>query len=238
MACYTIGLDLGQAQDFTALAVVERVLTTPVGVSSDDYSRAVERVAISTSPLQLQEAQRRVPSLIEEWHVVHLQRWTIGTPYPVIVDDVSDLMSREPLASDGLLFIDGTGVGVAVTDLFYEKRRRHELGGCHPPVSVTITGGEKGHGWNIPKNDLFAALQLPLQQGRLKIPERLPLADVLVEELQGFRQQISDAGRTRISIGRREGKGHGDLAMALCLAMVHPNTARRPRTISREKVSA
>lgn len=227
MGSYTIGLDLGQAQDFTALAVVERVHVTPPGYSTSSYSRRLEAHQAG-QPSVLRDG---VPRMIEEWHVVYLQRWQIGTPYPVIVDDVIDLMDRDPLNTDGLLMIDGTGVGVAVTDMFMQANRQGRLRGSYPPVRITITGGERANGWNIPKNDLFAEVQVALQQGRLKIPENLPLGDVLANELQSFRQKINTSGRTSVDISRREGQGHGDLVLALCLAMVQPNTLRRPRVI-------
>ena len=216
MGSYTVGLDLGQ-NDYTALAVVERVLTPPGTLTVDGYERMAGRVGRP----------------VAEPRVVHLQRWPQGTPYPEVVAQVGRLMRRPPLATDGLLVIDRTGVGVAVMDMFREAYRDGTLAGCTLPVGVTITGGEHGTDFNVPKADLMGAVQSVLQGGRLRIAPG-PLVDVLQKELLAFRQKISAAGRTTYDHPRREGEGHGDLVMALALALVWPNTMRRPDLVDRE----
>lgn len=237
MGSYTVGLDLGQSQDFSALAVVERVRVLPAGVSAQWWSQRWELAREHGTSL----AAVGAPEPVEELRVRHLQRWQIGTPYPAVVDDVVSIMAREPLASDGLLFVDGTGVGAAVTDMMFDAARgvegRPRLRGCHYPVKVTITGGEGRNGWNIPKADLFSALQVALQQGRLRIAEGLLLADVLERELLAFRLKITPGGRATFDVQRREGEGHGDLVLALCLALVAPNTLRRPEIVEASAVS-
>src|SRR5262245_49973330 len=88
---YTVGLDLGQAADYSALAVVETVEVFD------------------------QEAKRMQPR-----HAVrHLHRWPLRTTYPAIVRDVKDMLSKDPLR-DARLIADATGVGRAVVDVFRE----------------------------------------------------------------------------------------------------------------------
>ncbi|MEI5604367.1 hypothetical protein, partial [Streptomyces brasiliscabiei] len=82
--------------------VVERVLVLPPLVSVGAFWRAPQLVC---------------PAIREERHVRHLRRWEFGTPYPVIVNDVATMMRAEAMR-DGLLFIDRTGVGRAVFDMF------------------------------------------------------------------------------------------------------------------------
>lgn len=213
MSSFTVGLDLGQGQDYSALVVVERVLVLPAGVTLGKYWR---------NP-------RSVSAMFEQLQVRHLRRWELGTPYPSIVADVVTMM-RSPAMSDAMLLVDGTGVGRAVRDMFRDAWMDEHFGATYP-VAVTVTGGHARHGWNVPKSDLMAAIQVPLQQGRLKIAPRLPLGDVLERELVAFRQKISVTGRDTYEIPRRDGEGHGDLASALSLALFQPNTYRRPDVV-------
>lgn len=218
MASYTIGLDLGQ-HDFTALAVVERVHVPPGTLSVEAYEHLASRPGTHRP--------------IEQYHVKHLQRWPLGTPYPQIVAGVGRLTRTPPLDTEALLAFDGTGVGTAVADLFRTAWRNGEVAGCHSPIGVTITGGEKGNGWNIPKADLMGALQVALQSGRLRVAPG-PLVDTLQKEMLSFRQKISAAGRATYDTPRREGEGHGDMVMALALALAVPNTLRKPDLIERD----
>lgn len=222
MGSYTVGLDLGQT-DFTALAVVERVLVPPGTMDVDTYADRMHRPGVGRP--------------VQEHHVRHLARWPVGTPYPEVVEQVGHLMRRPPLHTDGLLVIDRTGVGVAVMDMFTEAWRTGRLAGVTRPVGVTITGGDHGTDFNVPKSDLMGAVQATLQAGSLRIAPG-PLVPVLQRELLQFRQKITPAGRTTYDTPRREGEGHGDLVMALALALVWPNSLRKPDLIDRETTAA
>ncbi|TFC71399.1 hypothetical protein E3O45_15105 [Cryobacterium sp. TMS1-20-1] len=214
MSCFTVGLDLGQGADFSALVVVERVLTLPPSVSIGQYYRRPEVFE---------------PAMAEALHVRHLRRWELGTPYPSIVSDVSTLM-RSPAMRDGILFIDATGVGRAVMDMFRDEYRRADFG-CNVPIAVTITGGLQRNGWNVPKNDLMASILVPLQQGNLKVAEGQALGPMLEHEFTSFRQKITASGRDTYEYHRNPGDGHGDLVSALSLATFTSNTLRRPDVV-------
>ncbi len=84
------GLDLGQAQDFSALVAVER-----------------RSVPNPDKPGRTQYA----------FDVRHLHRWPLGTGYPAIVADTRALFASGPLARAPLA-VDQTGVGRPVVDLF------------------------------------------------------------------------------------------------------------------------
>ena len=212
MGSYTVGLDLGQVNDYSALAVVERVRVLPVGMSATSYVTRREGVAVS--------------GVVDELRVRHLQRWALGTPYPDLVDEVCALMASDELRA-GWLFVDGTGVGVAVKDLFRAAYTGRKMG-HNWPVHVTITGGEKASGYHLPKRDLLSAVQVPLQQGRLKVAAGLGLGDVLERELTSFRMKLSATGRDSYDVVRREGEGHGDLVIALALACRWPSLNVEP----------
>src|SRR5207249_5557674 len=113
------------------------------------------------------------------YHVRHLERFALGTAYPVIVSHVQGLLQRPPLSQQSALVVDATGVGRPVVDLLTQARLA--------PVAVSIHGGDQvtheGHHWRVPKRDLVAVLQVLLQTERLKVAEALQLSQVLVLEL-------------------------------------------------------
>jgi len=81
--------------------------------------------------------ERIVPSQPDEqveYHVRHLERYELGTPYTEIVDDMTDLLSERDFAGETSLIVDGTGVGVPVIEMF----RQAGLS----PLPIWITGGD------------------------------------------------------------------------------------------------
>ena len=193
MYSFYIGLDLGQAQDYTAIAVVEK---------------------------------KELPKPAE-YHVRHLERPKLGTPYPAIVDRVKQLMAGDPLLNRTALVVDKTGVGAPVVDLFKEAGLK--------PVAVTITGGNSvsrdEDGFCVPKRDLVTALQVLFQSGRLKVAGDLKLAPVLVEELLNFKVKINVKTAHDSYEAWREGI-HDDLVLAVALACWYAEKRRiRPMTV-------
>ncbi len=179
---FFLGLDLGQAQDYTALAVVER-----------------KEFRYEAKPC--------------EYHIRHLERPKLGTPYPAIVEKVQDLMQSPQLLNRTALVVDATGVGRPVVDLFRKAGLR--------PVAITITGGNTvtvgGGGYHVPKRDLVSTLQVLFQSGRLKVAGGLKLAPVLVEELLNFKVKINVKTAHDSYEAWREGI-HDDLVLAVALA--------------------
>ena len=121
----------------------------------------------------------------DHFAVRHVERFAIGTPYPCVVAQVRDLVATPALAGCTLL-PDATGVGRAVVDLLVESKISSRI------IPVTITGGHKPTsdglgGVHVPKKDLVAVVKLALQNQRLHIPASLPMAQVLVRELETHR---------------------------------------------------
>ncbi len=184
---FIVGLDLGQAADYSALCVVERT-TVP-------------------DPI---DATRNLGS----YGVRHLHRWKLGTPYTVIVRDVSEWGARTPLPGCPLV-VDGTGVGRAVVDMFRQAKLPLKL------VPVTITAGhtataEPGGGWNVPKKDLVAAMQTLVQSRRFHIAPALPDAAILGRELQMFRVKVTAVGNETFEALRE--REHDDLVLSVAMA--------------------
>ncbi len=210
---FMVGLDLGQAADYSALAVVERVQVLPAGLSLGHWER--------------HEDDHQYLELVEEVRVRHLQRWELGTPYPAIVADVASLMTSPQLRGAWLTF-DRSGVGRGVGDLLKQAYMAGRMGD-NWPTGTTITGGAQSSAGNVPKRDLLTNVQILLQQGRLKIAAGLALGETLERELTSFRQKLSAAGRDSYDVARREGEGHGDLVIAVALAARKANPSVLPR---------
>ena len=195
---YLIGLDLGQAADYTALTIVERH-KMPVG----------EPELRDGKPYQKTEPH---------FHLRYVERFPLGTPYPDVVERVRHVTEELKKTASGRLslVVDKTGVGAPVVDMLKEAKLGVRL------VSVTITGGaevhEDGLQFTVPKRDLASTLQVLLQSGRLKFAARLPFRDVLERELQNFKVKINVSTGHDSYEAWREGD-HDDLVLALALAV-------------------
>ncbi len=90
---FYVGLDLGQRQDFSALAVVE----------------------FAEQKFAWMPASR-------ELSVRHLERMELGTPYPRVVERVCYVMRHPKIVNQSRLVVDATGVGAPVVDLLRSAR--------------------------------------------------------------------------------------------------------------------
>jgi hypothetical protein len=196
---FYVGLDLGQAADFTALAVVQSV----------------------------KEPNPETGRIQTYLHLRHLERYELGTPYPEIADKVVTLMQRPELSPTEYdptrfryasrppeLIVDDTGVGRAVSDLLKTKGLRFK--------AVTITGGDEVHAvgggrYRVPKRDLVGALEVAFHTGRLKIAESMELWPTLKKELLNFKRKIN-LKTAHDSYEHWRESDHDDLVLAAALA--------------------
>lgn len=183
MACFSVGLDLGQSRDYTALAVVEQVVNRR---GASWYDAAAWRLEVR-----------------------HLERIELGTPYPAIVERVAALMRTEPLRADGRLYLDMTGVGRPIVDLFDAAARERRMPSF--PVGVTITAEIK--------LDLVTGLETALQTGRLRFARRNPMLERALAELKAFRVKLTATGHAIFEAERES--DHDDLVIALALACTY-----------------
>lgn len=108
-----------------------------------------------------------------------------------------------------------TGVGVPVVDSFVHAGLT--------PVTVTIHGGSEvgedtySYHYRVPKRDLVSAIQVLLQNGRLRVAEALHEARTLKHELLNFRVKIDPRTAHDSYSHWREGD-HDDLVLATALA--------------------
>ena len=163
-----LGLDLGQRQDFSALAVVD--LAETVSTRRDPVTcaflrdqtlilRSLERFPLGTDYTELAAHARR--------HIV--------TPPPFAP-------ASTPKAS---LAIDAGGPGGPVVNMF-----RHAGLPCDMfPVMMTsgVTGGDLARGgYSAPRRELAGLLRVALESRMLRIPGDLPLCRQLLHEIRTF----------------------------------------------------
>ncbi len=189
LTSFYIGVDLGQRRDFTAVAVLERRDPPP-------------------------------PHFLNPWpgpevayELRHLERLPLGTPYPKVVERITQLTRLPELDNCAELVVDGTGVGAPVVDLLREANLPCRI------ASVTITGGdtprEGRRSSTVPKRDLIATLEVMLDEEELKIAADLPERRRLVEEFMSLKAGATSTGH---EIFGATGKDHDDLLTAVSLA--------------------
>src|SRR5579862_498319 len=186
----SIGVDLGQRRDPSAIAVIEKVEflagqfhTRPQIMGGRAHSGGYD----------LRQG---------EMVVRHLERVPLGTPYSQVVKRVAE-MTRHPSLGNvrRKLIVDATGVGAPVVEMLRAQRPACEM------TPVVITGGNAarrdGNGWEmVPKVELLAAMQASLENGQLRIARKMSETERLVKEMIGL-----------------GGSEHDDLAMAVALAV-------------------
>jgi hypothetical protein len=188
--CYYLGLDLGQAQDFTALAVLER---PNVGTCDPPHLRR------------------------PAYALRHLHRFPLGTPYPQVVAEVRRLLLTPPLPGAHLA-VDLTGVGGAVFRVLADGLMNQVVSTLWP-LTITAGLGvslAEGGGLLVAKKELVGALQVLLQGRRLQMARTLPDVPLLVQELENFKAKVT-AARGEAELDWRE-RPHDDLVLAVAMA--------------------
>ncbi len=190
----TIGVDIGQKRDPTAIAVAETVWQM-----APDGMRVEERFTVR-----------------------HTERLPLGTSYPDVAERVAVIVANlykraAPGSMPGItLYVDATGVGQPVVDLLSRASVW--------PIAVYFTHGDKrtiredgsvalGKGW------LVSRLQALLQTDRLLLP-RTSEAAALTEELLNYEIKVSEDANEQYGAFRVG--THDDLVTAIGLAVQEP----------------
>jgi hypothetical protein len=178
-------LDLGQARDHSALAVVERAGET----CPDGGGRPLSRYAVR-----------------------HLRRWPLQTSYTAVAADLAGLVRTPPLRWP-VVVVDQTGVGRAVVDVLARSQLAAALervvitGGRR--ASRDVDGA-----WRVPKRELVSCLQRLLRSRRLRVAA-LPERESLVRELLAFRVKVTAAAHETFGARRERDHDDLVLAVAL-----------------------
>lgn len=189
MSVFGCGLDLGQAADYTAFAVVQQT-------AADD------------SPIPDRYRHR--------YHLRHLERYDLGLPYTAVVERVKERLTGTVLQGSRVA-ADYTGVGRPVVDMLRDAAVPAVLTPVLITAGHQVTFGENDRAWHVPKKDIVGTLLVMLQAKLLAWHPSLPLADKLAKELSDFRTKISAAANEQFGAWRTG--QHDDLVLAVALAV-------------------
>ena len=156
--CFS-GLDLGQAQEFSAFAIVER--TTAPDRDASGWPR-------------------------RSFAVRHLQRFPLGTPYPEIGWLLSGMFADPPLAGSTLV-VDITMVGKPVLELLRRCQINARIQAVAVTAGLQASWGSGVR--MVPKRELIGQLQDLFQTRRLQVAASLRDASTLVEELVKYKRK-------------------------------------------------
>ncbi len=161
----TVGVDIGQAVDPTAIIVVET------------YRNDRER--IDDHP----ERQHQV-----RW----IEKVPLGTSYDRVVERIAVVAERCVLIGHPTVVLDATGVGRAVVDMLRKRSTASLRAVTFTGGDKEKTVGP--YSIRVPKRDLVTALEVVLQARRLHVVPDCPLQDDLAAELGSFEVNLSARG--------------------------------------------
>jgi hypothetical protein len=182
---YFAGLDLGQAAEHTALAVVKRT-----------------RIPDPENPLQTTRS----------YVVGYLKRWPLKTAYEDIVRAVAGLLARSPRRP--MLAVDQTGVGQAVVGKVRKAGIPASLYPVTVTFGTAVAPPGDDGSLHVPKKDLAGVLSVLLQGHRLHVAP-LPESELLKRELLQFRVKPPSAGAVTVEAWRERPHDDLVLAVAL-----------------------
>ena len=192
MGVVTIGVDVGQRRDPTAIAVAE-------AERADIDGRARWRHTVR-----------------------HVERLPLDMPYPQVAARIEAIVASagEKIADDGhsqvTLYVDATGVGKPVVDLLTQAGLHpHGVWFVHGDTRVVRPNGDVSLG------KAYLARQLAsLSRAHLLRLPRTSEAVALAAELMVYERRVSEAGTD--TYGAHLAHAHDDLATAVGLAVQWP----------------
>jgi hypothetical protein len=189
MGALTIGIDIGQKADPTAIAVVEAEVRNPGPPGTRDR---------------------------EELHFLarHLERLPLGTPYPEVASRLKAIVAgaRERGGTSPQTYLDATGVGQPVADVLKTAGVRVTCCYFTHGDRRTVEDGAV----TIGKGFLVSRLKALAQTGRLHLP-RTAEALAMQQELLDYEIRVDADANERYGAFRVG--AHDDLVTALGLAV-------------------
>jgi hypothetical protein len=185
----TIGVDIGQKRDPTAICVAE--------TDSRKLDRRTET----------------------HYLIRHLERLTLGTRYPRVADRVAEITNgvRAKTGEGPIVYLDATGVGQPVVDTLRERLPRGRVVPVYFTHGDRRNETREGQGVRISlgKAYMVSMLQTLLQNHRLHLPQSRE-AEALTEELLDYEIRVSENANDLY--GAFKVGTHDDLVTALGLA--------------------
>jgi hypothetical protein len=209
---YSVGVGLGQANDPTAIAVLEKGIAPPQTALFSPTGESPGNRLVEGSTV---------------YDLVYLHRPKLGTAYDTIARKVADLVCElEPQGAFGelgqvTLSVDGTGVGRGVVDMLRtEFQCRGSKSRAVPKVdfrAVSVTGSN-------------TSLKRPeSKNGKIRIAKGIKDRDALVNELRNYKRTTNIA-TGNVSFEPWRESDHDDLLFATCLALWGWQTQRKGST--------
>ena len=169
---YYVGVDLGQARDPSAIAILE--YSESKGPNRDPVTHAfplIERLAlrqVERLPLgaEFSAVARRVGQIARDLANVAPYRYRCQTPVTIVVD--------------------ATGVGRPVVEMIRKERLNSAQ-----VVPVMITGGSESHStkgfWHVPKTELMMRLATMVDRGEFVVAGNLNHKDDWLAEMESVK---------------------------------------------------
>lgn len=161
---FFFGMDVGQAADPTAQAIVELI-----------------RRQVPVDKIMREEVELRTRNL---------RRVDLDTPYPDIIDGVAKTVSRPPFKDCTEIIIDATGVGRPIVDMARKKGLRV----IAVTITGGEIETHNDWRWSVPKRNLVMATNLALQHRILTFARGIQEKEVFKAELKNFKVKVSSAG--------------------------------------------
>lgn len=209
-----IGVDLGQLHDYTAITGIEIV---------QEYELEQEPIGQGASMTMGRYSKNKDA----RYHVRHLERLRLNTPYDKQVERVQEIFKNieDSEGKRPALVIDSTGVGKPVFDMF-------KAAGL-PPIGISIHSGAKttleNSIYHVPKRDLVGVLQVLYANQRIKISGLLKEREQLNKELLNFKVKINEQTGHDSYAAWRE-KDHDDLVLSVAIGCWYGEKTKFSRT--------
>ncbi len=209
MKQYLIGLDLGQAQDHSALSVVERDLDDKL-CTARYFVGHLDRFPLGTPYTSITDFN--VEDRLREISIASLK---LRLAEEGLNPDFWNHYPPEQRAQRLVVIIDASGARGEAEHL------RRKLMDVVYPVLVYITGGNEitsaqGGGYNVPKSYLKGMIQNVLGEGRISAADDLPAGEILRRELSAFRVKVTKAANEVYEANEGE---HDDMVIAIGLPL-------------------
>jgi hypothetical protein len=201
----TIGVDIGQRVDPTAICVAEQV----------ERARHPQDAAADDVPCR---------HIDDHYLIHHLERLALGTPYPAVAERLAAIARGVATRTRDYpkLYIDATGVGTPVADVLRAAELAADLVCVFFTHGDRLTTAENGE-IRLGKAFMVSRLQALLQSARLHLPKTTE-AERLAKELLDYEIKI-DTNANDLYGAFKVGT-HDDLVTALGLAVHAPFSGR------------
>jgi hypothetical protein len=202
---YKLCLDLGQSQDYTAVAI----LACPLRWADVSPSNPVKLIHCERIPLHTS--------------YVDIVEYTKDELFPRVRRYAEEERAKVPRKLQGpeprvTLVVDHSGVGRPVVDLFRAAKLQ--------PVGITITSGvdvngDEYYGYKVPLVDLVDGLAIAVRQpATLVMAAALPDLPHLLKEFETFERKLTKAGTSQTFGSFRE-HSFDDQIFAMAIGLWH-----------------